>query len=264
MDKPTKTPARKPRAAAPAPIEPEPETFTFKRSHVYSFAIVLAFAAGLLIGYLAWGRNATPPQTAADPQAQSPSQVADAALPTSTPRVIRYDIPADGFPSNGPEDAPIVLVEFSDYQCPFCTKWHNEVYEQLLAAYPGQIRFVYRNLPLTSIHPEAFPAAEAALCAGEQGRYFEFHDALFDALYGLGAEAYVQYATDLGLNMDAFRECLESGRQAQAVQADMDFAINLGINSTPTFFINGLAIIGAQPLQVFTQVIDKELAGEIP
>ena len=182
---------------------------------------------------------------------------------TAEPELVRYDIPSEGFYSVGPADAPITIIEFSDYQCPFCKRWHNEVYEQLLAAYPGKIKFVYRNLPLTSIHPDAQGAAEAAMCAGEQDAYWPFHEKLFSG-DGLGPGAYIQYAQELNLNMTIFEACVTDQKYQAAVQADSDFAVNLGIRSTPTFFINGLVIVGAQPLYVFKQVIDKELTGEIP
>jgi protein-disulfide isomerase len=175
----------------------------------------------------------------------------------------RYDIPVENAYSIGPADAPITIVEYSDYQCPFCRRWHDEVYEPLLAAYPGQIRLVYRHLPLTSIHPDAMSAAEAAMCAGEQDAYWPFHEKLFSS-EALNSTTYVQYAQDLKLNLGTFEACLSDHKYQQAIQEDSDFAINLGIRSTPTFFINGLAVVGAQPLDVFQQVIDKELAGEIP
>jgi protein-disulfide isomerase len=133
----------------------------------------------------------------------------------------------------------------------------------LLDAYPGQIRFVYRNLPLTSIHPDAFPAAVASLCAEEQNAYWEYHDKLFTGEL-LGREVYLQYAADLNLNTEEFTACLDSGKFDTFIEQDMDFAFNLGVSSTPTFFINGLAIVGAQPLSSFQNIIDKELAGEIP
>ena len=122
---------------------------------------------------------------------------------------------------------------------------------------------MFRNLPLTSIHPDAFSAAEAALCAGEQDAYWEFHDRLFGGEL-LGTAVYLQYARDLSLELTSFEACLNSRKYQDEVQADSDFALNLGVRSTPTFFINGLAVVGAQPLDVFKQVIDKELAGEIP
>jgi protein-disulfide isomerase len=244
----------------------EEDTITFKRSHFYSILTVLAFAAGVLLGYVVWGTGSKEnaaievqsPQTAA--QLEVPVET---LAPTSAPQYVRYDVPSEGFHSLGPDDAPITLIEFSDYQCPFCRRWHQEVYQSLLAAYPGKIKLVYRNLPLTSIHPDAFPAAEAAMCAGDQNAYWQYHDKLF-ASETLGTDVYKQYAQELGLDMTVFEDCITSHKFQQAIQEDSDFAINLGVRSTPTFFVNGLAIVGAQPLDVFKQVIDKELAGEIP
>jgi protein-disulfide isomerase len=243
----------------PTPIE---DTVTFKRSHFYSVLTVLAFAAGVLLGYVVWGMGSAGGGVQSSQTAnQSNGPVVEAA--TEQPKYVRYNIPTDGFYSIGPSNAQITIVEFSDYQCPYCRRWHDQVYKPLLAAYPGKVKFVYRNLPLTSIHPNAFPAAEAAMCAGEQNVYWQYHDKLFDH-ETLGNEVYIQYAQELGLDMTAFEACLNDHKYQKAIQTDSDFAINLGISSTPTFFINGLAIVGAQPLDVFKEVIDKELAGEIP
>lgn len=247
----------------PVVDEAPEDTLTFKRSHFYSVLTVLAFAVGILVGYVVWGYGA--PSSAnqiPDVAAQTSGEIAEAPV-TAQPQFVRYDIPTQGFPALGPEDAPITIVEFSDYQCPFCQRWHQDVYEPLLASYPGQIRFVYRHFPLTSIHPDAFAAAEAAMCAGEQDAYWTYHEMLFDGS-SLGSSIYTQYAQQLSLNMDQFNTCIEQGKYREEIEADSDFAVNLGVRSTPTFFINGLAIVGAQPLDVFKQVIDKELAGEIP
>ncbi|MFO3796321.1 MAG: DsbA family protein, partial [Anaerolineales bacterium] len=168
----------------------------------------------------------------------------------------------EGFPSLGPKDAPIVIVEFSDFQCPYCQRFHRQTFEALMAAYPGKIRFVYRNLPLTTIHPQAFPAAEASLCAHEQGAFWPYHDRLFQG--ELGETAYLHYAQELNLDVKRFQQCLQERRYRDFIEKDMEFAINLGVRSTPTFFINGIALVGAQPLEVFRDVIDRELAGEFP
>lgn len=232
------------------------DTVTFKRSHFYSVLVVVAFCAGLLAGYMAWGRNDNTTVAAQEPAAAQQQ----AAAPTYR----RYDIPTEGSYSIGPEDAAITIVEFSDYQCPFCVRWHEQVYNQLMAAYPGKVRFVYRHLPLTQIHPQAMPASEAAMCAGEQNAYWQFHERLFTNQDSLGDALYTQLATDLGLDLTAFQECRDTHKYQAQIQADMDFAIGLGVQSTPTFFINGLAMVGAQPLSSFTQLIEKELAGEIP
>jgi protein-disulfide isomerase len=250
---------------APVVTRAPEEYITFKLSHFYSVLVVLAFAVGLLVGYVAWGRG--PTAIAAAPAvaaaAQQPSgQVVEAPQPTQNPYK-RYDIPTVGYPSLGPDDAPITIVEFSDFQCPFCRRFQQDTYQSLLDAYPGKIRFVYRNLPLTSIHPNAMPAAIASLCANDQNAYWPYHDKLF-ANDTLDEATYIQHATDLGLDVDTFTACLASGSHDAFIKQDMDFSLSLGVQSTPTFFINGLAIVGAQPLTNFQQIIDKELAGEIP
>jgi protein-disulfide isomerase len=228
------------------------ETITLKRSHFYAALVVLAFSAGLLIGYVNWGLKPTT------------TQMSSGAQSAQAPHYVRYDIPSEDFPSLGPEDAPIVVVEFSDYQCPFCKRFHDETLQPLLAAYPSKIRFVYRHLPLTSIHSEALAAAEASMCAHEQNSFWEYHDKLFEYQDKLSREMYLQIANELGLDSDAFEDCVNREKYKDLVQKDLDFALDLGVNSTPTFFINGLALVGTQPLEVFKQVIDKELAGEIP
>lgn len=239
-------------------IDSPEETVTFKKSHFYSVLVVLAFAVGILVGYVAWGRGST---TVTAPAAAAVAQ--QPAVITPAPQYKRYDIPTEGYPSLGPENAKIVIVEFSDFQCPFCRRFHADTYQSLLDAYPGQIRFVYRNLPLTSIHPNAMPAAIASLCANDQNVYWEFHDKLFSN-ETLDEATYLQYATDLKIDVDKFKACLSDGSHDEFIKKDMDFALNLGVQSTPTFFVNGLAIVGAQPFENFKQIIDKELAGEIP
>jgi len=241
-------------------IDDPDATFTFKRSHFYAVMTVFAFAAGILLGYVVWGFDSAGGKSTSAAQAAGP--VVDAPA-TEESQVIRYQVASDGFPSIGPEDAPITIVEFSDYQCPYCRRWNEEVYQPLLNAYPGQIRLVYRHFPLTSIHPDALPAAEASMCANEQNSFWQFHDKLFSS-DSLGSSTYTQYAQDIGLDMTAFKSCIDEHKYQDVVQADLDFAVGLGVRSTPTFFINGLAIVGAQPLDIFKQVIDQELAGEIP
>lgn len=255
----------------PAPTEkttPNSEiTITFRRLHIYAILMPLVFVLGLGIGYLVWGR--IPARAAIETVAQTTSEeAADSASAqdstAATSQIVRYEVPVDDDPAIGPEDAPITIVEFSDYECPYCRKWHSEVFAKLQDEYPQQVRLVYRDFPLSSIHANAAPAAEAANCANEQGKFWPFHEKLFSMELGLSDEAYQKYATSLGLNVQSFQECMESNRYEAEVQADYQFASDLGVRSTPTFFINGIAIVGAQPFDVFKQVIDKELAGEIP
>jgi len=128
--------------------------------------------------------------------------------------------------------------------------------------YEGKIRFVYRDFPLDNIHPNATPAAMAAHCAGEQDAYYAFHDALFSYRYGFGREAYLSYAAELGLDVTSFQACLDENRYASKVEDDLRYGYSIGVSSTPTFFVNGIAIVGAQPYEVFQQLIEKELAGQ--
>lgn len=240
-------------------------TITLRRIHLYAILMPLIFLLGLGAGYLAWGRGGTA-SSAADSGERSATSAAQAAAADAgdAAQVQRYDVPVDDDPAIGPEKAAVTVIEFSDYECPYCRKWQTEVYGRLLKEYPDEVRLVFRDFPLSSIHPNALPAAAAANCANEQGKYWEFHDRLFSMELGLNDKAYEAYATQLGLNVPAFLECYQSGRHEDEVQADYDYAAQLGVRSTPTFFINGIAIVGAQPFEVFKQVIDKELAGEIP
>jgi protein-disulfide isomerase len=220
-------------------------TTTKKRktlSPVVHLFIPVAFVLGLGAGYLLWGRT-------------TPTSVAD------TTGVQRVNVSTEGEPSIGPDDAPITIIEFGDYQCPYCEEWYQQTYQQLLAAYPGKIRFVYRDLPLP-FHPEAIPAAEAADCAGEQGAYWKFHDAIFSGKYPLGRAAYDQYAADLGLNTTAFTTCLDDHRYLAEIQSDAADAAAVGLSGTPSFVINGRILVGALPLAEFKAIIDEELAAK--
>jgi protein-disulfide isomerase len=255
----------------PAVEDPE-EYVTFKRSHFYSVLVVLAFAVGLLLGYVIWGRTSAVTAVAAE---QGPIYVEVTPLPTSTPEPVVYDIETEGFPSIGPADAPITIVEFSDYQCPYCWRWHVQVYDALMEAYPNQIRFVYRNFPL-SFHQNAMPGAEAALCAGDQNAYWEYHDLLFDNQESMNNQAgtvleqsfYNDLAASLNLDVAAFESCMTSHKYQEFIQADMEYAASLPFDSTgeaavggtPSFFINGHRLGGAYPIEYFVQIIDAELA----
>jgi len=171
----------------------------------------------------------------------------------------RIEVDPDNDPSIGPLDAPVTIIEFSDFNCPYCRQWHQEVFQGLLATYPAQIRFVYRDFPIVGNGTPGFAAAQAANCAGEQGAYWEYHDALFSGAYALDRAGFETSAQQLGLDSATLMECLDSGRQAGEVEADFRYGTSLGINGTPTFFINGIPLIGAQPLLRFVEIISAEL-----
>jgi protein-disulfide isomerase len=160
-------------------------------------------------------------------------------------------------------DAPVTVVMFSDYQCPYCRKWYTETFKPLMEAYPGKVRMVYKDFPLSSIHPEASPAALAARCAGEQGKYWEYQDLLFTDPAGLSSAAYTQYAGALSLDSAKFTDCLSTKRYEKVIEADYQAAAAIGVQSTPMFFINGVPIIGAESIDAFKQIIDQELAGKV-
>jgi protein-disulfide isomerase len=160
-------------------------------------------------------------------------------------------------PAKGPKKAPITIVEFSDYQCPFCIKAEKTVAD-LLAAYPDKIRLVYRDFPLP-IHSLAPKAAEASQCADDQGKYWEMHDKLFAVDGKLEVDNLKRYARDVGLDGDKFDKCLDSGDKAKVVAEHHKAGEDVGVSGTPAFFINGRLISGAQPLDEFKKLVDAEL-----
>ena len=161
-------------------------------------------------------------------------------------------------PSRGPADAPIVIVEFSDFQCPFCQRATGTLAE-LVDLYEDQIRFVYKDYPLPS-HAQAFKAAEAGNCAHEQGMFWEFHDKMFVSQDALDVPSLNTYASELGLDAATFSTCLDEGRYTQRVQEDLRIGQRYGVSSTPTVFINGRPVLGAAPFETFDQIIREELA----
>ena len=241
-------------AASGEPEEEETITISLKRSTFFAILVPIAFLFGLGAGYLVWGRNVA---VAIDTSTDNPDPVEAANQPLP-----RYDVPvSENDPAIGPADAPVTIIEFSDFECPFCRRHTLETAPLILSQYEGQVRYIFKDFPLTSIHPNAVPAAEAALCASEQDQFWPFHKLLFELELPLGPAAYVQYAEDLGLNIDQFSQCVDDRKYAEDVQADFDFAAQLGVRSTPTFFVNGIAVVGAQPFSTFQEVIEGELQG---
>jgi len=160
-------------------------------------------------------------------------------------------------PSQGKPDAPVVIVEFADFQCPFCAGAEKTLAE-LKAAYGDRLRLVFRNLPLP-MHSDAQAAAEAAMCAEQLGRFWEMHDKLFASQSALAASDLFNYAAGLGLNEASFQRCMTSHETAEAIAKDGLAAWSLDITSTPAFLINGRPLFGAGTLAQFTQLIDQEL-----
>jgi protein-disulfide isomerase len=160
--------------------------------------------------------------------------------------------------SQGPATAPVTIIEFSDFQCPFCQRVAPTL-KQVREKYGDRVRIVWKDFPLTSIHPQAFKAAEAGNCAREQGKFWEYHDRLFANQQALQPELLKKHAADAGLDAAKFNACLDTAKYSDRVQAQMGIGTGLGVQSTPSVFINGRLVAGAQPLDVFTTIIDEEL-----
>jgi protein-disulfide isomerase len=172
-------------------------------------------------------------------------------VPTST-----FDL--TGSPVRGPADAPVTIVAFSDLQCSFCAR-ANATVERVLAQYPGRVRWVFKHFPLEN-HAEAPLAHRAALAANEQGRFWEMHDAIFAKQRTMKREDLLAHAATLKLDIARFTADLDSDKYSAVIARDMKEGASVGVEGTPTFFINGAPVVGAQPFEKFTAVINKALA----
>ncbi len=164
-------------------------------------------------------------------------------------------------PLKGEPGAPVTIVEFSDFQCPYCARFAQQTLPQLLERYvaTGKARFVYRDFPL-DFHPVAQKAAEAAECADEQGKFWEYHDLIFARQASLSLENLKSWAVELGLDAGAFNTCLDSGAMAGEVGEDAQAGRAAGVTGTPAFLVNGQLITGARPVEAFAAAIEQELA----
>lgn len=174
-----------------------------------------------------------------------------------SPPVTRVKVTVGNTPILGNEAAKVTVIEFSDYQCPFCGRARATV-NQVLETYKDKVQYSFRDFPL-SFHQDAFKAHEAARCAGDQGKYWEYSKILFGSQQTLKPDKLKEYAKQTGLNASEFNTCLDSGKYASAVQQDMDAGVKAGVSGTPSFFINGIMISGAQPFPKFKEIIDEEL-----
>jgi protein-disulfide isomerase len=169
----------------------------------------------------------------------------------------RHEVALDGAPLRGPESAKVTIVEFADFQCPFCTRV-NSTLTQIREQYPKDVKLVFKHLPLR-IHPQAPGAHAAAEAAHRQGKFWEMHDKIFGNQGDLAPETFVAYAGQIGLDVDAFKKDVGSDDVKKRLDADTREAQKLGVSGTPAFFINGKYLAGAQPFEAFKQRIDEEL-----
>ncbi len=188
--------------------------------------------------------------------AAAPAQAAARPQPTIDQTI--FKVPVEGSVTHGKKDALITLIEFSDYQCPFCGR-ANATIEQVQKEYGNKVRVVMKQLPLENMHPNARPAAMAALAAGEQGKYWEMHTKLFENIRALDDASLQAKAKELGLNVEKFNKDRQDARLKAVVDGDLKLASSLGVTGTPGFFINGRKLGGAYPFDVFKKVIDEEL-----
>jgi len=160
----------------------------------------------------------------------------------------------------GDPNAPVTIIEYGDYQCPFCKRFFDETESQLRKDYieTGKVKMIYRDFPLPG-HPYAMPAAEAANCAKDQGKFWAYHDLIFKNQDNLATIDYLKLAEELKMNTSEFKNCLDSKKYTQKIQNDYNLGSKIGVNGTPTFFVNGKQIIGAQPYSAFKSIIDQEL-----
>ena len=176
---------------------------------------------------------------------------------------LRAKIETAGFPSRGSAAAPVTIIEFSDFECPYCGGLFPTL-KQVENNYADKIRIVYRQFPLTNIHPHAQKAAEASLCAFEQQHFWEFHDSMFGNQRELSVPDLKQRAVNLKLDAAKFNECLDSGREAAAIQVDIQEGARAGVTGTPALFINGRLLSGNQPYSGIKEVVDDELQRNQP
>jgi protein-disulfide isomerase len=187
-----------------------------------------------------------------------------AQAPTPTPIPVG-EIPTEGSPSKGDADAPVLMIEYSDYQCPYCSRYVQETLPLIEENYiqTGKVRYVFKDFPL-SFHAQASLAAQAARCAGDQGDYWGMHDLLFanqqDWANDRAAQIFSDYADQLGLDTGQFDSCLSSGSYEDEVNSEIQEGLSVGVSGTPAFFVNGQFISGAQPYQAFQQAIEAALS----
>lgn len=175
------------------------------------------------------------------------------------PPLYRAPIDLTGAPSKGPDTAPVTIVEFSDFHCPYC-RGVQPTLDQVLQKYPTQVRLVYKHFPIDSLHPQARRVADASWCAQQQHKFWEFHDAVYASAPDASPAAIAGFAMKAGLDMKAFDACVTSGKAEPIVQAHIDEGTHYGVSGTPGFFVNGRLLSGAVPLTAFSEIIDEEIA----
>lgn len=208
--------------------------------------VVLGALAGLAVGWIAWREGGG-----------SEGSATGGGIAAGTELVAGVDVSHD--PVLGPADAPITIVEFSDFECPFCSRFAQETAPALRRQYGEQIRWIFVNYPLRSIHPNAYEAALAGECATEQDEFWPFYDAMFSGRHRLSGTGYEEAAQVIGLDEERFQTCYRNADHAEEVALDIKEGEKFYILGTPTFYVNGKRMEGAQRPEAFAAVIDSIL-----
>ena len=258
-------------------IEKEEKVITIKKSTINGLIIgiivvvgVAAFFAGSYFSNL--NSNQISEKDLDDAIAKLELKLLQNQLP-SKQQAPPVKISAGNDPVIGNEDAPITIIEFSDFQCPFCARFHTQTLPLILEEYieQGKVKLVFRDFPIQSIHPNALPAAVAAECANEQGKFKEMHDALFDNQNEWNKQETVKalslfskYANEMQLDQETFDSCLTNGKYIEEIRKDLEDGRNYGVSGTPGFFVGNekigfVELKGAQPFDSFKKVIDAQL-----
>lgn len=175
------------------------------------------------------------------------------------PQLELVQVSIEGAPFLGPENAPVTVVEFTDYECPFCLRHFNVTVPLILRDYKDEVKYVIRNFPISDIHPFAIAAAEAAECAHKQQRFKDYHFILFQRNKALDTDSLKKYAAEIGLDTATFNQCVDSRESRDRVANDFKDGVAYGVRGTPSFFINGKKLEGARPYQTFKTMIDASL-----
>lgn len=247
-----------------SPYQPSNSFFSGPPKATFALGIMIGISAVSLLGFIlsfSAYRNAVDGGTGTKKVAANSNgntNTAAAAAPTAPTEPVDITVAKDDW-IRGNKNAKVTLVEFSDFQCPYCLQF-NPTVEQVRKDYPDTVRIVFKHYPLTSIHPMAQKAAEAAECAGDQKKFWEMHDKLFANQTSLSIDNYKAWAKELGLNQSKFDKCLDDNTKQAKVAADQKYGDSVGVSGTPTSFVNGYSVQGAQSYDVVKAKIDTALA----
>jgi protein-disulfide isomerase len=240
-------------------MEQTPLEQTSQKQNPYLIPGAILLAGIIIAGAVLYSRN---PQLSELRRKEGKTQEiypSEETKPIKSPRVELTLTERDHIRGN--PKAPVTIVEYSDFQCPFCQRLHPSL-QQILVDYPDKVRWVYRHFPLDQIHPQARPAAEASECVAEQkgnDGFWKFADSLFKNQFRLGENLYKELAKNLGLDMAKFEECLTSRKYKDRVESDLKEGINLGVRGTPASFVNGESVFGAVPYEDLKAAVERAL-----